>query len=55
MNLKRTQKAMRALSVPSSLGDHHIFETRTRDGESEDVHIVMWGGHKNKREITDAG
>ncbi len=49
MNLKQTQRAMQKLPVPSNLGDHHIFEVRKQKGDSEDVHIVMWGGHKRKQ------
>lgn len=55
IDLKRTQRVMKSLRVPSALGNHCVIETRHTEGQCEHINIVMWGGHKQetKNEETD--
>lgn len=49
IDLKKTAKFLHSIEVSPNLGDHNIIAVTRKNGDVENLDIVMWGGHEEKR------
>jgi len=55
IDLKKTAKFLHSVEVSPALGNHNIIAVTRKNGDIENLDIVMWGGHEKEKSRDNRG